>query len=518
MYSLALVAALSFVFSLVLTRVFRDLFERWGIVDRPDGRRKLHKRPVPRIGGVAIALSYVLAFAVLIHSPLSGGSIVQSQMVMIWKLLPAVAVIFFTGLVDDLLHTSPWVKLTGEAAAAMLAYWGGVRIVAIAGYAHFGWLAAPLTIVWLVMCANALNLIDGVDGLAGGVAVLAGVTTFLAAALQGNMALALATLPLIGAVLGFLRYNFSPASVFLGDSGSLLLGFLLGSYGVIWSQKSATMLGMAAPVMALALPLLDVGLSVARRFLNNEPIFRADHGHIHHRLLERGLTPRKAVLLLYGVCGVAAALSLLQSVMHNSLSGLAILLFGGATWLGVQSLGYVEFVATRRFLWCGFRPMLSAHVKLESLERSLLTATSVEQCWELLQSAARAFGYSQLDARLAGATFSSSPLRERNSTFWQLRLNLADGDFVNVTQRVESGEQRVLVVPFIEVVSRILPRKIGDLSYAATVTEATRSLAGLAAAVARSSASYPPLPRNSRTTTVMSSDCAVPSVKAATAS
>src|SRR5262249_32959422 len=154
---------------------------------------------------------------------------------------------------------------------------------------------------WLILCSNAFNLIDGVDGLAAGVGLTATTATLAAGLLHGDWMLGFVTAPLAGCLLGFLRYNFNPASIFLGDSGSLLIGFLLGCYGVIWSQKSVTMLGMAAPALVMALPLLEVGLSVVRRFLRNEPIFAGDRGHIHHRLLDRGLSPRRVAISLYVV-------------------------------------------------------------------------------------------------------------------------------------------------------------------------------------------------------------------------
>src|SRR6185436_13025698 len=141
----------------------------------------------------------------------------------------------------------------------------------------------PLTILWLLVCTNAFNLIDGMDGLATGAGLFATLTILLAGMLEGNHALVLAAVPLGGALLGFLRYNFNPASAFLGDSGSLLLGFLLGCFGVIWSFKTATVFGMIAPLMAMSVPILDATLAVARRFLRGRPIFGADRGHVHHR-------------------------------------------------------------------------------------------------------------------------------------------------------------------------------------------------------------------------------------------
>jgi len=349
MISILFVTAVSFLLAMGLTRLVRDTSTRLGLVDLPDNRRKTHLLAVPRTGGVAIVAAYLLAYVLLLYTPLPGGAMVRASLPFIWRLLPATAVIFATGLLDDVYRLKPWWKLAGQVAASALAYAGGLRLAEIAGYSHFGWLSLPLTIGWLVLCANAFNLIDGIDGLATGVGVVAALTTLVAALLQGNIPLVLATAPLIGALVAFLYYNFNPASIFLGDSGSLLIGFLLGAYGIIWSQKSATMLGMAAPTMALALPLLEVGLSVFRRFLRNEPIFNADRGHIHHRLLDRGFTPRRVTLVLYAVCSIGAALSLSQNVLHNRLTGAVVLLFAICACGGIQYLGYVEFSATRRF-------------------------------------------------------------------------------------------------------------------------------------------------------------------------
>jgi UDP-GlcNAc:undecaprenyl-phosphate/decaprenyl-phosphate GlcNAc-1-phosphate transferase len=511
MISILFVTAASFLLAIVLTRLVRDTSTRLGLVDLPDNRRKTHQLAVPRTGGVAIVAAYLFSYALLLYTPLPGGAIVHAGLPFIWRLLPATGAIFATGLLDDLYHLKPWWKLAGQIAAGALAYAGGLRMADIAGFSHFGWLSIPLTIGWLVLCANAFNLIDGIDGLATGVGVVAALTTFVAALLQGNIPLALATAPLIGALVAFLHYNFNPASIFLGDSGSLLIGFLLGAYGIIWSQKSATMLGMAAPTMALALPLLEVGLSIVRRFLRNEPIFNADRGHIHHRLLDRGFTPRRAALLLYAACGIGAALSLSQSVLHNGLAAAIVLLFALCACAGIQYLGYVEFSATRRFLWVGLRPMLSAHVKLEAFERALMSASSLAQCWQTLESGARDLGYSRIDARLAGQRFGSFAPRNSQAAFWQMRLNLPNQDYLNITQREDAADQAVLVIPFAEIVRRLLPAKLQQIA------DATASLANLAEAL-ENAASPQAVPQNSRTTKVMSSDCAAPSVNPATAS
>ena len=348
MYSIVISATAALCLSVVLTRVCRDLFLRFGIVDSPDLIRKLHKRAVPRIGGVAIAASYLGAFALLLMLPLKGASMIRSHLGLVSHLIPALLIVFAIGLVDDIRGLAPRWKLLGQTLASVCAWWMGVRIGAVAGHGIGEIWSLPVTVLWLLACANAFNLIDGLDGLASGVGLFATLTTLCAALMHGDMELALATAPLAGALIGFLRYNFNPASIFLGDCGSLSIGFLLGCYAVMWSQKSATLLGMAAPAIVLAAPLVDTALSIARRFIQHKPIFGADRGHLHHRLLDRGLTPRGAVTVLYCFCAVAAAVSLVQSAFNNHYSALLMLGFCGATWFAIRKLGYAELNAAGR--------------------------------------------------------------------------------------------------------------------------------------------------------------------------
>jgi hypothetical protein len=214
--------------------------------------------------------------------------------------------------------------------------------------------------------------------------------------------------------------------------------------------------------------------------------------------------------MLYGVCGVGATLSLLHGMLSN-LAGAVLLLFVACAWGGVQYLGYVEFNATRRFLWGGLRPMLGAHVKLEAFERALAAATTLEQCWHAIETGACSLGYSQIDARLDGERFGRARLRTGDGAFWQMRLNLPNRDFVNITQREGTAEQPVLLIPFAEIVRRVLPVRLEQIA------SASASLANLAEALEREAAPQTE-PRNSSTRTVISSDCAAPSVNALTAS
>ncbi|MGH9661389.1 MAG: MraY family glycosyltransferase, partial [Bryobacteraceae bacterium] len=399
MYSLLFLALSALGVALALTPLVRNLFLRAGLVDHPDQHRKTHARPIPRVGGISIAVAYAAAFLLLMATPLSGGALLADHLPLVWKLLPAAGLVFATGLVDDLAGLRPRQKLAGLAAAAIAAWWAGARITAIAGVGLGDAPSLALTLVWLVGCANAFNLIDGVDGLAAGIGLFATLTSLVAALLHGNWALALATAPLAGALLGFLRYNFNPASIFLGDCGSLLIGFLLGCYGVLWSQKSATLLGMTAPLMVMAIPIADVLLSIARRFLSHQPIFGADRGHIHHRLLDRGLTPKVVALTLYAVCGLGAVFSLLASVSGNRYPGLLLILFSGAVWMGVRHLGYVEFAVARRvFLGGPLRRLLGEQIRLQRLEQAIQNAVTPTDCWLAIREAATGFGFDKVHA------------------------------------------------------------------------------------------------------------------------
>ena len=410
MYSLGLLAVVSFLVAFVMTPVVRQLALRFGLVDRPDGGRKAHAGLIPRVGGVAIALAYAGAFGALWVSGFSAGRFVWADLSLTWRLMPAAGLVLVVGLLDDLVGLRPWHKFTVQLAAAGLAYWAGVRIAALSGYdlTHWWW-SLPATAFWLVFCTNAFNLIDGADGLATGVGIFATLTTVAAALMGNNVALAMATVPLAGALLGFLRYNFNPASIFLGDSGSYSVGFLLGCFGVLWSQKAATMLGLTAPLMALAVPLLDTLLAIVRRFLRGRPLFEGDARHVHHMLLRRGWTTRRAVLMLYAVSGLFALLSLVSSAGRNQFSGVVLVLFCVVAWVGIQSLGYVEIHMASRMLFRGsFRRTLNAELSLRSAQERLERARSVEEGWAALRETGREMGFCRVRMAVRGRSFEES--------------------------------------------------------------------------------------------------------------
>jgi UDP-GlcNAc:undecaprenyl-phosphate GlcNAc-1-phosphate transferase len=458
MYSLIVVGIAAFLLSLLLTPVVRSLFRRWGLVDHPDSTRKLHEEAVPSGGGVAVALAYALAFAVLLSLPLHAVPLVEKGLPLTWRLLPSAIVVLGVGFLDDILGLRPWQKLLGQVAAAGGAFWAGIHLSNLAGY-HIGivW-SFPLTIGWLIFCTNALNLIDGVDGLATGLGLFAAATILTAALLQSNVPLALATAPLVGALVGFLRYNFNPATVFLGDSGSLFLGFLLGCYGVLWSQKSTTILGMTAPLLALFIPLLDTALVIVRRFLRRQPIFTADRSHIHHRLLDLGFTPRRVALSLYAACVVGAVCSI--AIMQARFSVIVIVFFGLLVSIGVWRLGYAEFgTAARMFIEGAFRRQLNTRIALHGLNERLVAAETPQDCWATIQRAAPDFGLHGIQMSLGGHTFN-----ERNGSqfarYWTVHISLSDIDHLELTHAFGSKVHTDATAPFVDVVRKSLTPKL----------------------------------------------------------
>ena len=445
--------------SLALTPLVRDAAKRWRLFDRPDSVRKLHAGNIPRLGGVAILLAYAWVMALLKFLGFAGEipGITDSQSW--WLALAAVGLVFITGLIDDLFGLNAWQKVLGQSTSAILVWLAGVQIHSVQGHALAIWWSLPLTVLWLVACSNAFNLIDGMDGLAAGVGLVAAATMFTAAFVHHNEALMVVTLPLCGALLGFLRYNFNPASIFMGDSGSLTIGFLLGCFGVLWSDKSATLLGMAAPVMAMAIPLLDASVSMTRRLLRHQRVFDGDRRHLHHRLLDYGLSPRQAVLLMYAACLIAATFSLLENTLNGQFGGLVIVLFCALIVVSIHYLGYVEFGTAMRLATSGqFRKVLDAEVHLHLLEEKLSQADTFEQCWEVIRGAYRVFGFEGAKVSFGGIRHDEVP--GSSAKYWQVRIPLEDNQYINFYSRFDRDHGLRLSSSFVCVVEAALTKKL----------------------------------------------------------
>jgi len=429
----------SFLIALFLTPIVRDIFRAYNIVDRP-GLRKVHAYPIPRLGGISIAAAFLIGLA----GVLDADSLA-------WKLLPGAGVIFATGVLDDFFNLPPRLKLVGQVLAACVAFWSGFRVPGPLPVSFV------LTIGWLLLTTNAFNLVDGLDGLCAGLAFIATATMFAAGFFgSGIPALQLATLPLAGALLGFLFHNFNRATMFLGDSGALLIGFLEGCYGLLWAENVESPVSMLAPVLAVSIPLLEVSVSIARRFIQQQPIFAADRRHMHHRLLDRGLTRRRSVVMLYLWAASGAILALLLG--YPELGGvprLAVLgIFCVTTWAGIRQLRYPEFEVAGGLLIRGdFQRAMQSKMRVQNLAEALRQAKTEDEWWDSLAGAAR-------DAGWAGAQWLTKDSVRREQVFgealatWSFQIVLGGEETLRVDGTLPFAETPLDLLGFAEAVRK----------------------------------------------------------------
>jgi UDP-GlcNAc:undecaprenyl-phosphate GlcNAc-1-phosphate transferase len=338
--------------SSVLTHYVRNAALKRGLTCSSPRNRDVHASPIPRLGGVAICFSFmIVAISYVAFYRLRGISTGFGLYTTFAVLAPA-SLMFVLGLYDDLKSLTPSVKFGVQIIAALLLYYGGLRIYffpILSGYHELNSVISLfLTVFWVLLISNAFNLIDGLDGLSAGSAMFSTLVVFIVSLFSHNPFIAVMTVILAGAILGFLRYNFNPATIFLGDSGSLFLGFILSAVSLAGMQKSTTLVAVAIPIVSCGLPLLDTFLSVVRRFLSGQPLFSADREHIHHKLLKRGFTHKQAVVVLYAVSAVLGLVSLLLLYPAGSSIGIVLTVVGVGIWFGVQHLGYHEFAELGR--------------------------------------------------------------------------------------------------------------------------------------------------------------------------
>ena len=313
--------------SLLATPLARKIAVWCGAVDYPNSRR-INKKPIPRMGGIAIFLGIVAAFVVQYVGTMNFGwpvVLVPSPKLDVnyAMLVLAFLVIFATGLLDDRFSLSPRQKLAGQIAAAVIAVAGGLVIGDISnpfesgGFVHLGWLTYPLTVVYLVAYTNIINLIDGLDGLAAGISAIASFTMFVLSVWAGRLDAAALSIAVAGSSLGFLRYNFHPASIFMGDSGALTLGFALGAVSLLSVTRFAGLTTIIVPLVIAAVPIIDTFSAIVRRMRGHVSISHADRGHIHHRLIDEGYDQRQAVLVMYAWTGLLCVGSLVMTQVET---------------------------------------------------------------------------------------------------------------------------------------------------------------------------------------------------------
>lgn len=332
----AYIFGLALIISLLATPLVSKLAFKLGAVDRPD-KRKVHSRLMPRLGGLAIYLGFTVTMLIT-------GEIKQQMA----GLLLGGSIIVLIGVLDDIRDISPRMKLLGQIAAAAVAVYFGIEVTRITnpfgGTIELDWLnfqwGLPLTVLWIIGITNAINLIDGLDGLAGGLSAIAALTLAVIGWREGSPEIVMPALILAAGTIGFLRHNFYPAKIFMGDSGSMFLGYTLACLSVIGLTKTATVVSVFIPILVLGIPIFDTLFAIIRRYINNQPIFKADKEHLHHRLLEIGLSHRQTVLAIYGVNLVLGASAVWLTSMATDRAvmisiGLIIAIFVGADRIGV---------------------------------------------------------------------------------------------------------------------------------------------------------------------------------------
>lgn len=345
------------VLSVALTPWVIRLAHHWDAIDHP-GERKVHKEPIPRLGGVAV----FFAFALVSLAALLFRSHLRERLFEEWHFWVALAagttLVFLLGVWDDL-HGSPvWLKFLVQTIAAGILIWGGgIRIQVLSnpfgGKIELGWIAIPLTVLWVVGVTNAFNLIDGLDGLAGGIAFISVSTIFAISLSLGNRAVVvLISAALAGALLGFLKFNFHPARIFLGDCGSMFLGYMLAVLSMIGSNKRTAALALLVPILIVGIPVFDTLNAMMRRLARHVlkektwrpsallAMFRADRAHIHHMLVDRGYSHRTSVLILYALALLLGLTAFIAVLVDNDRVSFALMLAGFAGFILVRHYGH----------------------------------------------------------------------------------------------------------------------------------------------------------------------------------
>jgi UDP-GlcNAc:undecaprenyl-phosphate/decaprenyl-phosphate GlcNAc-1-phosphate transferase len=340
---------ISLITTLLLTPLAGRLAIALGAVDLPDNKRRIHTKATPRMGGVAIFAAFLLTLAIVpfLRNELATRFNEHPQWYV--SILAATTIIFLLGVYDDLRGANAPLKIAVQILAALVLQYSGFGIELLS-IPFFGenhalplWLSFSLTAGWIVGITNAFNLVDGIDGLASGISAFALLSILISSVALGSFEVGLLAVILLGSVIGFLYYNFHPASIFLGDSGSLTLGFLVATLSMLGSQKGTTTLAIAIPLVSFGLPVVEIFLSLIRRFVGGKPLMQSDRGHIHHRLLEHGLSVRQVAILLYGVCGVFCLFGILLLSPQRSFASLIYSVLGVLVIIGVQRLRYPEF-------------------------------------------------------------------------------------------------------------------------------------------------------------------------------
>lgn len=345
-----MVFIIAFVIAWLLTPYVAALAVKLGALDLPN-ERKVHQEPVPRLGGLAIwgaivgALILIFVYHYFLPGRISLNLTTEFSGIFIGSFI-----MLLVGLADDIFNLSPLFKFSGQFVAALVLVAFGVKMEfignpfgAAGSLFYLGNIGIVLTIFWVVAFSNIINFIDGLDGLAAGVCAIAGLTFFAFAWQTGQIVTAYISLAIAGSSLGFLRHNFHPAKIFMGDSGSLFLGFVFGALTVDSVMKSVAAVTLFAPLIIMGVPILDATLAILRRYLNRQPVTQADRDHLHHRLLRRGLSHKQAVIFIYIWSAALSALGLIFKFLPASQKYFIIFVGLFLTFLFAELVGFFDF-------------------------------------------------------------------------------------------------------------------------------------------------------------------------------
>lgn len=306
-YFIAFFSAL--IISFLMTPLARKLAFKVGALDVPKEKRKIHKNPMPYFGGIAIYIAIMSCMFVYMENTTTNIAIMVGA-----------TIITFTGIADDMYNLSAKVKLIMQIIAAIVVMKGGVMVhfvtnpLSNTGMSYLiDWISVPITLIWIVGITNTINLIDGLDGLASGVASIAATTLLFTAAIKGYDFIVLQCAIIAGACLGFLPFNFNPAKIFMGDAGALLLGYMLAVTSVLGMIKSIAAVTLIIPIFALGIPIFDTAFAIIRRYINKKPIMEADRDHMHHKLMSKGLNQRQTVLVMYFISMILGIIAVVIS-------------------------------------------------------------------------------------------------------------------------------------------------------------------------------------------------------------
>jgi len=302
------VGIIAFAVSYILTPYLAQVGKKQNMVDLPN-HRKIHNGAIPNLGGIVIFFGFLLSLLFIVQ--------IEGQ---IKILLAAGVIILLLGMVDDIVDLSPKLKFIIQMVPALMVIISNADLINIfinnqlKSFDLLGYLLYPILILWIVGVTNSINLIDGLDGLACGVSIITLITFFILGLKQNFESLNLVSIALTGSLLAFLRFNFYPAKIFLGDSGSTFSGFVLASLGALWVLKSQNAIFIFVPPIVLALPIFDTLFAIYRRYRSHKPIFQADKKHLHHRLLNRGISHKNVVLILWGVTALCSIIALILAL------------------------------------------------------------------------------------------------------------------------------------------------------------------------------------------------------------